>query len=71
MVIIQQRDDNGKVTAEIEVNSNTRFLARCQNCGAPVAATSEIIRDFHLFYDENAKVICEKCTPYKVVFSTK
>lgn len=70
MIIIQQREDNGEVTAEIEVNSNTRFLARCKKCGAPVAATSEIIRVFHLFYAENAQVICEKCTPYKVVFST-
>lgn len=69
MIIIQQQIGD-KVTAEIEVNSNTRFLARCQKCGAPVAATSEIIRDFHLFYAENAQVICEKCTPYKVVFST-
>lgn len=70
MIIIQQQIGD-KVTAEIEVNSNTRFLARCKKCGAPVAATSEIIRDFHLFYDETAQVICEKCTPYKVVFSTK
>ena len=69
MIIIQQQIGD-KVTAEIEVNSNTRFLARCKKCGAPVAATSEIIRDFQLFYAENAQVICEKCTPYKVVFST-
>lgn len=67
MIIIQQQIGD-KVTAEIEVTSQTKFLTRCEKCRAPVEATHDIIKDFLGFYINTTGIICEKCSPYKKIY---
>lgn len=60
MIFIKKPLTDG-VTAEIELNEDTKFYTRCQKCGEPVEATDEILDDFAAFLYGGCWIECGKC----------
>lgn len=61
MVFVEKKVCND-ITAKIELDENTEFVAYCQACGGEVDISEEIGGDLWGFLSGSTRAYCPKCS---------